>query len=49
MSYTKRIAFSFIISIWMTVFAVVAGAQEVNGIYTDITTKDLGDITKSMR
>src|SRR6266404_442969 len=46
MSYTKRIAFSFIISIWITAFTLVAGAQEVNGIYTDSTTKDLGDITK---
>src|SRR5437016_4142148 len=46
MAYTKRIAFSFIISIWITAFALIAAAQEVNGIYTDSTTKDLGDITK---
>jgi len=46
MSYTKGIAFSFIISIWMTAFALAAAAQEVSGIYTDSTTKDLGDITK---
>ena len=46
MSYTRQIAISFIISIWMIAFALAAGAQEVNGIYTDSTTKDLGDITK---
>jgi len=30
----------------MIAFALAVGAQEVNGIYTDSTTKDLGDITK---
>ena len=47
MSYTNRLLlFLFIVTIWITVFALVAAAQQVNGIYTDSTTKDLGDITK---
>ena len=46
MTYTKRFPFSFIVTIWITAFSVVASAQEVNGIYTDSTTKDLGEITK---
>src|SRR5712692_12003141 len=46
MSYTKRFLFLFIIGILIAAFTVVASAQEVNGIYTDSTTKDLGDITK---
>ena len=46
MSNTKRFAFLFIVSVWITAFAIGAAAQEVNGIYTDSTTKDLGEITK---
>jgi hypothetical protein len=36
----------FIVTIWITAFAHAAAAQEVNGIYTDGATKDLGEITK---
>ncbi len=46
MSHTKRFLVLFIDTIWITALALAAAAQEVNGIYTDSTTKDLGEITK---